>query len=57
MFLSGFPLVALIMINVIEPNYYDDVRETAYFIPACFVVAGFLIANIIVMRALVNIKV
>lgn len=57
MFLSGFPIVALIMINVIEPNYYDDVRDTAYFIPACFVVAGFLIANIFVMRALVNIKV
>ena len=57
MFLSIFPIFALIMINVIEPNYYDDVRETAYFIPACFVVAGFLIANIFVMRALVNIKV
>ena len=57
MFLSFFPIGALIMITVIEPNYYDDVRETAYFIPACFVVAGFLIANIFVMRALVNIKV
>ena len=57
MFLSGFPVVALIMINVIEPNYYDDVKDTAYFIPACFVVAGFLVANIFVMRALVNIKV
>ena len=57
MFLSIFPIGALIMINVIDPNYYDDVKETAYFIPACFVVAGFLIANIFVMRALVNIKV
>lgn len=57
MFLSVFPIGALIMINVIEPNYYDDVRDTAYFIPACFVVAGFLIANVFVMRALVNIKV
>lgn len=57
MFLSVFPIVALVMINIIEPHYYDDVRETAYFIPACFVVAGFLIANIFVMRALVNIKV
>jgi tight adherence protein B len=57
MFLSFFPIGALIMINVLEPNYYDDVRETQYFIPACFVVAGFLIANIFVMKALVNIKV
>ena len=56
-FLSGFPLVALVMINLIQPNYYDDVRETSYFIPACLVVGGFLIANIIVMRMLVNIKV
>lgn len=56
-FLSGFPLVALVMINVIQPNYYDEVKETAVFIPACLVVAGFLIANIFVMKALVNIKV
>ncbi len=56
-FLSGFPLLALVMINLIQPNYYDDVRETAYFIPACLVVGGFLIANIFVMRMLVNIKV
>jgi tight adherence protein B len=56
-FLSGFPLVALVMINVIQPEYYDEVKETAAFIPACLVVAGFLIANIFVMKALVNIKV
>jgi tight adherence protein B len=57
MFLSIFPIGALVMIQLLDPNYYDDVKETAYFIPACFVVAGFLIANIFVMRALVNIKV
>ncbi|MEL6957975.1 MAG: type II secretion system F family protein [Pseudomonadota bacterium] len=57
MFLSVFPLGALVMINLIQPNYYDDVKETAVFIPACLVVAGFLIANIVVMRRLVNIKV
>ncbi len=57
MFLSGFPIVALVMINVIQPNYYDDVKETAVFIPACLVVAAFLVANVFVMKALVNIKV
>lgn len=57
MFLSVFPIGALIMINVIQPNYYDDVKETSLFIPACLVVAGFLVANIFVMRMLVNIKV
>ncbi len=56
-FLSGFPLVALVMINVIQPHYYDDVKQTAAFIPAALVVAGFLTANIFVMRTLVNIKV
>ena len=57
MFLSGFPIVALVMINVIQPNYYDDVKETAVFIPACLVVAAFLVVNVFVMKALVNIKV
>jgi tight adherence protein B len=57
MFLSGFPLVALLMVQLLQPDYYDEVKGTAVFIPACLVVAAFLIANIIVMRALVNIKV
>lgn len=56
-FLSGFPLVALVGINIAEPNYYDKVKETVYWVPACLVVAGFLIANIFVMRRLVDIKV
>ena len=57
MFLSVFPIGALVMINVIQPNYYDEVKETAVFIPACLVVAGFLVVNMFVMKALVNIKV
>ena len=57
MFLSVFPLAALVGINVISPNYYDEVKETAAFIPACLVVAAFLVVNVIVMRSLVNIKV
>ena len=36
---------------------YAEVKETAYFIPACLVVAAFLVVNIFVMKALVNIKV
>jgi tight adherence protein B len=57
MFLSIFPLLALVGIQVLQPGYYDEVKTTSYFIPACLVVAGFLTANIFVMRALVNIKV
>ena len=56
-FLSAFPILALIVINVADPHYYDEVRETAYFIPACFVVGIFLGANLLVMRVLTDIKV
>ena len=55
--LSAFPILALISINMIQPNYFDEVMDKPIFIPACLVVAGFLVLNLIVMRALVNIKV
>jgi tight adherence protein B len=57
MFLSGFPIVALIGINLVRPGYYDSVSETAYFIPGCLFVATLLVVNVIVMRRLVNIEV
>lgn len=56
-FLSGFPVGALIVINVTKPGYYDEVKESPYFIPACFFVAIFLGINLIVMRVLTDIKV
>ncbi|UWR23397.1 type II secretion system F family protein [Sulfitobacter sp. S190] len=56
-FLSAFPIVALIVINVYDPNYYDEVKPHPYFIPACFAVGIFLAANLFVMRILTNIKV
>lgn len=56
-FLSAFPLVALVVINVSDPNYYDEVRDHAYFIPACFVVGILLSLNLFVMRVLTDIKV
>ena len=48
---------AMIGVNVVDPNYFDEVKLSPMFIPACLVVAGLLIANLFVMRALVNIKV
>lgn len=57
MFLSGFPIVAMIMIQVLKPDYYDEVKETAYFIPTALVVGTFLVINVIYMKILVNIKV
>ena len=56
-FLSAFPLVALVVINLGDPHYYDEVRDHPYFIPACFIVAIFLGVNLLVMRALTDIKV
>ena len=57
MFLSAFPIVALVMLQMIQPNYYDDVKETEYFIPAALLVGAFLVINVIFMRMMVNIKV
>ncbi|WP_371154787.1 type II secretion system F family protein [Jannaschia sp. 2305UL9-9] len=57
MFLSAFPILALVGINVMKPDYYADVKDTAYFIPAAAVVCVFLIVNVIFMRMMVNIKV
>ncbi|MGH1424934.1 MAG: type II secretion system F family protein [Pseudooceanicola sp.] len=56
-FLSGFPIMALIVINVMDPHYYDEVMEHPYFIHACIAVGAFLAVNLYVMRMLVNIKV
>lgn len=56
-FLSAFPLMALVVINVSDPHYYDEVRDHPYFIPACFVVGIFLTVNLLVMRVLTDIKV
>ncbi|MEL7164213.1 MAG: type II secretion system F family protein [Pseudomonadota bacterium] len=56
-FLSAFPIVALIVINVSDPNYYDEVRDHSLFIPACFTVGIMLCINLYVMRVLTNIKV
>jgi len=56
-FLSGFPILALIGIQLLDPNYYDSSMNHPWFIPACLVVGAFLTVNLFVMRALVNIKV
>ncbi len=57
MFLSGFPILALIGINVIQPDYYSEVMGTPAFIPACLAVAVFLVVNIIYMKMMTNIQV
>ncbi|MDO6725994.1 type II secretion system F family protein [Cognatishimia sp. 1_MG-2023] len=56
-FLSGFPVAALIFINLSDPHYYDEVAPHPWFIPGCIAVGLFLAANLFVMRVLTNIKV
>lgn len=55
--LSAFPILALMGINLVKPDYYDDVMQSPLFIPAVLIVVAFLVLNIIVMRSLVDIKV
>ena len=57
MFLSGFPIAALVMINVVQPDYYDEVKTTSAYVPAALFVVVFLIINIIYMKMMTNIKV
>lgn len=57
MFLSGFPIVVILMINVLKPDYYDEVRGTSAFIPSAIFVGVMLVINVIFMRMMVNIKV
>ncbi len=56
-FLSAFPLLALIGINLAQPHYYDAVMKTQFFMPAVLAVGVFLAINMIFMRIMVNIKV
>lgn len=56
-FLSAFPVLAMITISVIKPDYYDEVKETALFVPVALVVFAFLGINVLYMRKMVNIKV
>ncbi len=57
MFLSGFPIVAMLGISVIKPDYYDGVKDSPMFVPVEIVVFAFLGINILYMRKMVNIQV
>ncbi len=56
-FLSVFPVVALLLVQVVQPDYYDRVSDHPLFIPGAILTFILLIANIIFMRILVDIKV
>lgn len=56
-FLSAFPVVALIVVQVVKPDYYDGVTDHPLFVPATVVVGILLAINILFMRMMTNIKV
>ena len=56
-FLSIFPIVALLLVQVVEPQYYDRVADHPLFIPGAILTFFLLVVNIIFMRILVDIKV
>jgi tight adherence protein B len=55
--LSSFPVLALVGISVFDPTYFDDVMQSPNFVVACLIIGAMLVLNIVVMRALVDIKV
>lgn len=57
MFLSAFPVLALLMILMLKPDYFDEVQKSAMFVPAALVVGVMLTINVIFMKIMVNIKV
>ncbi len=57
MFLSAFPLLVLAIIQIWKPDFYDNVKDTEYYVPAALFVGVFLGVNVLFMRMMVNIKV
>lgn len=56
-FLSIFPIIALLLVQVVQPNYYDRVSDHPLFLPGAILTFILLVVNIFFMRWLVNIKV
>lgn len=56
-FLSLFPVLAITMIQLVKPDYYTRVADHPFFMPGAVVTMIFLIANVVFMRIMVDIKV
>src|SRR5690606_15844310 len=56
-FLSVFPIIALLLVQIVDPEYYDRVADHPLFLPDAIATFVLLVANVIFMRVLVNIKV
>jgi tight adherence protein B len=56
-FLSGFPIAVMLIIQVVAPDYYDGVKGTPSFIPAAIIVFVLLGMNFAFMKIMTTIKV
>jgi tight adherence protein B len=56
-FLSMFPVLGLVGMLVIRPNYFDNVMQSSYFLPATAIVFILLVVNVVFMKIMTNIKV
>lgn len=56
-FLSAFPIVVMVIIQLVSPDYYDNVKQTAAFMPTAIVVFVLLGANMVFMKVMTTIKV
>lgn len=56
-FLSIFPIIALLLVQIVQPDYYDRVSDHPLFVPGTILVAVLLVVNVFFMRWMVNIRV
>ena len=56
-FLSLFPIVMLIAVQAVKPDYYTQVADRPLFTPLAAITVVLLVLNILFMRLLTKIKV
>ncbi|MEM7543922.1 MAG: type II secretion system F family protein [Pseudomonadota bacterium] len=56
-FLSIFPVVAFLLVQLVSPDYYDRVSDHPLFVPGTIAVGVLIVVNVFFMRWMVNIKV
>ncbi|QIE57222.1 type II secretion system F family protein [Pikeienuella piscinae] len=56
-FLSIFPIIALLLVQIVQPDYYDRVSDHPLFAPGAAIVTILLVVNVFFMRWMVNIRV
>jgi len=56
-FLSAFPLVMIVAMNLMQPGYYDKVSDFQYFPHAVAATVLLLIVNVVVMRMMTKLEV